>query len=215
MLSPKFLSPFIAACSALPCAAFSISFLPHCPSQEGSRTWAFEVGVASISSNNIGNFTRASMNLGHGPSSGELYIFTASRRLGELKWNIGGNTFTPQLEFPLTLEIVDENARSPFPDMNASLAMRWIDFPWNQHLKTSFAMGLGFSYSQKIYLMDIERHPGERRSKLKFNWPMQLTFALPKYEEHQLMIFIAHQSGGKIFDEGGVNSLGIGYRFDF
>jgi hypothetical protein len=50
---------------------------------------------------------------------------------------------------------------------------------------------------------------------LKFNWPIQMTFALPEFPEHQLMIFIAHQSGGHIFDEGGVNSLGVGYRRDF
>jgi hypothetical protein len=197
------------------CGAACI-FLPHLD-EDGRRAWDFEAGVAVITNNNIEDFASASFSLDrvHGRNGGNIYTFTATRRLGELKWEIGGYTFTPQLEVPLTLEIVDENSRAPFLDFNASFAVRWIDFPWNKYVKTTFAMGVGLSYSEKIYLMDIERHPDEDRSNLKINWPIQWTFALPEYPEHQLMVFIAHQSGGHIFDDGGVNSLGIGYRRDF
>jgi hypothetical protein len=76
-------------------------------------------------------------------------------------------------------------------------------------------MGIGLSYSSRVYAMDRERHPGEDRSHLKFDWPIQFTFALPKWPQHQLVIFNDHKSGGHIFDEGGVNSVGIGYRFAF
>lgn len=202
---------------AMACPAASICFLPHSESKDGRRAWAYEAGIAVITSSNIEDFIPFSTPIKRerGPAGGEIYTFTATRRLGELVWNIGGCTFRPQLEVPLTLEIVDENSRSPFLDFNASFAVRWVDFPWNKYVKTTFAMGIGLSYSQKIYLIDIERHPDEDRSKLKFNWPIQMTFAHPDYDQHQLMIFIAHQSGGHVFDEGGVNSLGVGYRFDF
>lgn len=198
------------------CSAASICFLPH-SSEDGRSNWAFEVGIAMITDNHIEDFAISSFSLdrAHGASGGNIYTFTATRLLGELKWEIGGHTFTPQLEVPLTLEVVDENSRSPFLDFNASFAVRWVDFPWNNYVKTSFAMGIGLSYSEKIYLIDIERHPDDYRSHLKFNWPIQLTLALPEYPKHQVMIFIAHQSGGHIFDDGGVNSLGIGYRHDF
>lgn len=198
------------------CGAASICFTPNC-GEDGRGDWAFEVGVAMITDNNIEDFASPSFSLErvHGPSGGNIYTFTASRRLGELKWEIGGCTFTPQLEVPLTLEIVDENSRSPFLDFNASFAVRWIDFPWNEYVSTSFAMGVGLSYSSEIYLADIDRHPDEDRSKLKINFPIQLTLALPEYPQHQIMVFIAHQSGGHMFDEGGVNSLGFGYRRGF
>jgi len=202
----------IGACAPLTHAA--ITFIPHSDA-DGKRDWAFEFGVAWITSNNIAELTSGQVNIDSGRAGGEIYTLTASRRLGELRWEIGGLTFTPQVEMPLTLEIVDENGRSPFLDFNASVTVRWIDFPWNDRIKTSLAMGLGLSYSEKVYLMDIQRHEDESRSHLKFNWPIQMTFALPDNPDHQLMLFIVHQSGGHIFDRGGVNSLGLGYRRDF
>ena len=210
----KFLPALLIALAPATGNAASICFSPHRDSEGGPKAWAFEAGVAVITSNNIEDVL-TSFNRETGPAGGEIYSITASRRLGELIWKIGGHTFTPQLEVPLTVAFVDENSGSLFPDLNASFSVRWIDFPWNDYIKTSFAMGLGLSYSTQIYLIDIERHPGEDRSKLKFNWPIQMTFALPAYEKHQLTLFIDHQSGGHIFDEGGVNSVGVGYRHDF
>ena len=206
----------LAVVLSLPATAASICFAPHCDSDEGARGWGFEVGVAFITSSDIGELLfEGRSGRDSGPAGGEIYAFTLSRRLGEFRWDVGNRTYTPQLESSFTLEIVDENSRKPFFDFNATIGLRWVDFPWNDHVKTTFAMGLGLSYSEKVYLMDIAVHPGEDRSKLKFNWPIALTLALPGYEQHQVMIFIAHQSGGKIFDTGGVNSLGIGYRHEF
>jgi len=203
----------VSAILILPGGA-SISFIPH---QSGGehRDWAFEIGVAYITENNIEDFLEGRSQLGRGPAGGEIYVLTASRRLGELEWNIGGNTFRPQLELPFTLEIVDENSRSPFLDYNVSFNVRWIDFPWNDHVSTTFSMGVGLSYSEKVYLMDIQRHPNKDRSHLKFNWPIALTLASPRYPDHQAMIFLLHQSGGKFFDKGGVNSVGFGLRLGF
>ena len=195
-------------------ATASLRFVPH-DETDDQRAWAFEAGVAFITDDNVHEVFFGKYDIEGSAAGGEIYTFTASRRLGELHWEVGGREFRPQLEVPFTLEIVDENSRSPFLDYNASFMIRWVDFPWNRHVRTSFATGVGLSYSEKIYLMDIQRHPGEDRSHLKFNWPIQLTFAAPRYPDHQLNLFLSHQSGGHIFDEGGVNSIGIGYRFGF
>ncbi|MFU8894490.1 MAG: hypothetical protein ACNA8L_12770 [Luteolibacter sp.] len=195
-------------------AGASITFIPH-ESGGDKRDWAFEFGVAFITTNCIDDFNGGDFNIGRGPAGGEIYVLTASRRLGELEWNIGNCTFRPQLELPFTLEIVDENSRSPFLDYNVSFNVRWIDFPWNDYVSTTFSMGLGLSYSEKVYLMDIERHPNKDRSNLKFNWPIAMTFASPRFPDHQAMIFILHQSGGRVFDKGGVNSVGFGFRRGF
>ena len=170
-----------------------------------------------ITTNNIENFAFVGDHIDRakGPSGGEIYLFTVSRRLGELVWNVGGHRFTPQLELPFSMEIVDENEGSPFAAFAVSFNVRWVDFPWNDYLKTSFAMGIGLNLTTDVYGEDQVRHPGDERSRLKFNWPIQLTLALPAYPDDQLTVFIIHHSGGRIFDDGGFNALGLGYRRDF
>ncbi len=87
-----------------------------------------------------------------------------------------------------------------------------MHFPWNRWLKTSALVGGGLSYSAQIWRIDREKHPREHRSHVKFYWPVELTLALPSLPRHQLVLFSHHQSGGTIFDEGGFDTFGIGYR---
>lgn len=197
--------------------AATINLEKHKESEGGPRSWAYEIGAAFITPNNISDFG----GMGHGVSraqgdaGGEIYSFTASRRLGQLVWNIAGYTFTPQMELPFTLEVVHENSGTPFLACAGSFSMRWVDFPWHDYVRTSFAMGLGLNLSSKIYKMDQERHEDTHRSHLKFNWPIQATFALPSHPRDQLLVYIIHHSGGHVFDQGGLNALWIGYRRDF
>lgn len=180
--------------------------------------WAFEAGCAFITSNRIQEvlFTPQDMHIEGGAEGGEIYTFTASRRLGELRWEIGNSVFHPQMELPLTLEIVNEHSRSSFLDYNAAFMMRWVDFPWNEWVQTSFAMGVGLSYSSKVYLMDRATHPNDPdRAHLQIYWPIQWAFGLPSHPKDKVTVFISHQSGGHIFDVGGNNSIGFGYRRDF
>jgi hypothetical protein len=162
---------WLASASA---AAAGLIFVPA-----ESADWAFELGLAFITSNNDSEIFYGRINLDDGPEGGEVYTLTASRLLGELEWRVRGHVFRPLVELPLTLEVVDENARSPFLDYNASVMVRWVDFPWQDRVRATLGMGLGLSYSSKIWAMDQKRHPGENRSHLKFNWPIQLTLALP------------------------------------
>lgn len=192
----------------------AITFHPH-EAESGRANWAFEAGVAFITANNIEDIAGGRINFDSGPAGGQIYRLTAARRLGEFEWKLGDSVFRPQLEMPLSLEIVDENGRSPFFDLNGGITFRWVDFPWNRWVSTEFSMGVGLSYSEKVYLMDQQRHADRNRSKWKFDWPIQMTFAHPDHPEHQLMLFLAHQSGGHLFDRGGVNSLGFGYRKGF
>lgn len=195
----------------------TLCFEKHVETSGGPRTWSYEFGIAMITPNNIENFVGFgdSVSREDGPAGGEIHTFTASRRLGQLVWNVGGHTFTPQVELPFTMEVVNENAGDPFLAFAGSLNVRWIDFPWNDYVKTTFSMGVGLNYSGQTYLIDEVKHPGNDRSHLKFNWPIQATFALPDHPDDQLMIFIIHHSGGRIFDHGGLNALGVGYRRDF
>jgi len=194
----------------------TVTFVPA-TKDDGRSLWAYEIGCAFVTDNTVAEilFTPQTTHIEKGYNGGEVYTLTVSRRLGELNWQVFGHEFHPQMELPVTLEIVDENSRSPFLDYNAAYMMRWVDFPWNKYILTSFGTGVGLSYSSKIYRMDTAAHEGEDRSNLKIYWPIQWTFALPAYPKDQLTVFIAHQSGGHIFDAGGINCVGLGYRRGF
>jgi len=191
-------------------AAAAVTFTPA----ESSR-WAFEAGIAWITNNTIDDLRKGRVNIDNGPAGGEILLLTASRELGRLTLNGVTTNYLPRVEMPLSIEFVDENARDPFPAFHASIVFRWDGFPWNHLVKSSVASGIGLSYWSKIYAMDIARHPDGDRSRVKFNWPIQLTLASPARPEDQLILFVLHQSGGHIFDRGGVNSIGMGYRRGF
>lgn len=178
--------------------------------------WTFEFGVALMTENDIDDFIEGKVDFEYGDAGATTYQFTATKKITELSFEFFGEQFTPWIEMPLCLELVDENANEPFLVYNASMQVRWVDFPWNSCLRTTFAAGLGLSYASQIYDMDIQRHPGEDRSHLKFNVPIQISFSLPDAPQHQVIFFISHHSGGfGFFDRGGVNSIGASYAYSF
>ena len=179
------------------------------------RHWSFEYGLAFITHDIIDNVALGRTSIADGPAGGQVHLLTAAYRLAEPDWRIGSSLFKPLLELPLTLGIVDENGRSPFLNYSASFQVRWRDFPWNHYLSTTAAMGVGLAYSEKIFLMDEATHAGRYRSNVKINWPIELSLALPQFPQHQVTIFIMHQSGGCMFDRGGINNFGFGYRLGF
>lgn len=178
--------------------------------------WTVEFGIARMTDNCIDDFLRGEAHVDDGPAGAETYQFTATKTLRELPFQLLGHEFRPLFELPLCLEFVDQNSYDDFFVSNFAFQLRWVDFPWNHLLKTSFGAGLGLSYASQIYAMDRQRHPNEDRSNLKFNLPIFVSFSLPELPEHQVRFYIAHHSGGfGTFDQGGVNSLGVSYAYSF
>ncbi len=182
---------------------------------EPAYRWALDVGVAVITEKGMDHLFRRSGTFAEGDAGGRIWLTTLYYTLGVHRWTLRGRSYHPRSEIHLTLAAVDENARSPFIDYNAALALRWVDFPWNHRVATTFATGVGISYSDKVFAMDIQRHPDRHRTRWKFDWPLQITLASPRHPRHQLVFFNQHQSGGYIFDRGGVNSHGIAYRYQW
>src|SRR5688572_4552997 len=212
-----FSCPFIASASADDSAAAPV--LPvEAPDvlQKTSLTnaWSLQFGVAFITANNIGEILSGEVNDGD-DTGGEAYSLSLNWVARRFQLSFREKLFQPQLEPYLTVTVGDETGESTFHDFNGGIGLRWVDFPWERWVRTSFFTGVGLSYSARVYAVDRQRHPDTHRSHLKIDWPLQVTFALPSMEQHQLVLFNDHQSGGHIFDEGGVNSLGIGYRWLF
>jgi hypothetical protein len=179
------------------------------------RDWSVQLGVAFITGQNIGEIFGGKLSRAEGAGEGEAYSLTLGYVAHRFEVPFRERVLKPQLETYLTLTLVDERGRSVFPDYNGGVGFRWVDFPWDRWVDTGFFMGVGLSYSGRVYQIDRVRHPERDRSHLKFDWPIQLTFAIPQWPEHQLVIYNDHQSGGRIMDRGGVNSLGVAYRLEF
>lgn len=198
---------------------------PTLPAQESAngleheardrRDWSVLVGAGFVTHQNIGEVFSNGPKAADGAAEGEIYSLTLGWVTHRFEIPFRDAALRPQFETYVTLTLVDEAGQGLFPDYNAGVGFRWMDFPWDRWVDTSFFMGIGLSYSSRVFTVDRERHPGVDRSHLKFDWPLQLTFALPRWPEHQLVLFNDHQSGGRILDRGGVNSVGLGYRLEF
>lgn len=185
------------------------------PAAISDRNWSVQTGVAVISQNNLGQMLSGEFDRAQGDAGGQLYSVMVNWTAHRFEIPFRKRILRPRFEPYFNFTLVDENRGPAFPDYNGGVGFRWVDFPWNRWVKTSFFMGLGLSYSSHVYLIDRLRHAGEERSHLKLDWPIQFTLAAPRWPRHQLVLFNDHQSGGHIFDEGGVNSFGIGYRLEF
>ena len=180
------------------------------------RLWSFEFGVGVIMDTVPADYLTGNVRKLDGPGGGYTYNITVTRRVHQFHWRIGSVVLRPELEIPGRFTLVEENTDRLIPDLNLGLALRWRDFPWNRFLRTTLAVGGGISYSFQPWTGDIQRHPeDESRSRLKFWLPIEVTVALPWYPEHQLVVFLDHQSGGRLVDAGGVDAFGLGYRFEF
>ncbi|MEX2381608.1 MAG: hypothetical protein WD490_04435 [Opitutales bacterium] len=100
-------------------------------------------------------------------------------------------------------------------DYNLGVIFRWRDFPWNEWVYTTLESGAGFSYTEKVLGIERQRHPDRNRNHLAFYWPIELSLAHPRYKQHRAVFFVHHRSGGRIFHQGGANSVGIAYRYAF
>lgn len=108
-------------------------------------------------------------------------------------------------------------------EYNALLILRWLKFPWNRYLVTSFAFGDGLSYATKEPPIEMDQHNKnhgiENETSQLLNYMLfELAFALPQYQKFNVIFRIHHRSG--IFGlfngvSGGSNFVGAGMKYNF
>ncbi|MCH8474264.1 MAG: acyloxyacyl hydrolase [Opitutales bacterium] len=208
--------PAIFSVGLLPLQAEERYALPRSWDDLGEiNRWTFSSGAAVITSNTIDELLRGSFQRTRGEAGGMLYLIGASYTLVEPEITFQERSFFPQFEAVAVAGLTNENGRSSFREWHLGTSLRWKDFPWNDFVYTNFETGVGFSYLEKIYLIEEERHPDRSRSHLRFYWPIEVSLAHPNHREHQFRLFIHHTSGGRLLQKGGSNHVGIGYRYVF
>jgi hypothetical protein len=94
------------------------------------------------------------------------------------------------------------------------VVVRWQRFPWSRAMATSAAFGLGLSYTTELPDIEVELE-GESR-KLLVYWVAELTAGLPD-KPWSVSLRLHHRSVayGLLGDEGGMNAVGLGVRWQF
>lgn len=101
-------------------------------------------------------------------------------------------------------------------EFNPYLAFRWANFPWNQYVNTSLAIGEGISYDTSVPA--LEKKANEDTKRLLNYLMLEASFALPTYPRLQLIARIHHRSGAfGLYRAGntGSNNVGLGIRYLF
>jgi hypothetical protein len=94
------------------------------------------------------------------------------------------------------------------------IVLRWRRFPWSARVATSAAFGLGLSWATEVPRVEVELE-GESHRTLVY-WMMELT-AGPPQADWAVSLRLHHRSVayGLMGDEGGMNAVGLGVRFQF
>jgi hypothetical protein len=93
---------------------------------------------------------------------------------------------------------------------------RWLLFPWNQYLDTSFAAGAGLSYATSVPAIEAKLY--NDTSQFLGALMFEFAFSLPHVPQWSLVTGIHHRSGaGGVFDgvRGASNAWVIGIRYNF
>jgi len=101
-------------------------------------------------------------------------------------------------------------------EFNALLVLRWLPFPWDRYLNTSFAVGEGLSYATDDPELEVEKH--DRTARLLNYLMFELAFGVPQQPPWTMFIRVHHRSGVfGLFDgvSGGSNVVGLGLRYVF
>ena len=100
--------------------------------------------------------------------------------------------------------------------------LRWSNFPWNDSLRTSLAIGWGVSYTSDITANEAEdaakTDPDEGPQRWLNYLSFEAGFALPRNPNWQLFYRLHHRSGafGLFADNDvGSNVMGLGVRYFF
>jgi hypothetical protein len=93
---------------------------------------------------------------------------------------------------------------------------RWLLFPWNEYLNTSFAAGAGLSYATSVPAIEAKLY--EETAQFLGALMFEFAFSLPQVPQWSLVTGIHHRSGaGGVFSgvQGASNAWVIGIRYKF
>lgn len=123
---------------------------------------------------------------------------------------------TPNLNLEGEGVVVKYTGEQDHFELDAFLAGRWLNFPWNRHVDTTAALGLGLSLASEEPYYE-ERNKGESEQLLAFLL-FEVTVGVPKLPRWDIAARINHRSGVfGLFNgmHGAMNSVALGLKYHF
>ena len=120
------------------------------------------------------------------------------------------------LRFELEGQVLRHRGAQKYWEFGGAIIARWLSFPWDGYIDTSFAVGEGFSITSEKSVLEQRRH--EDSSRFLNYLLFEFTFAHPEYKALSLVARLHHRSGirGLINDvHGASNSMALGLRYEF
>lgn len=103
-------------------------------------------------------------------------------------------------------------------EFTAMLLFRWKEFPWDEHVDTSFAIGDGLSFPTELPAEELNAHTRGNSGRLLNSVMMEITLADPDIPEWALALRYHHRSGFfRTFSDVGEAStvFGLGLKRNF
>jgi hypothetical protein len=138
-----------------------------------------------------------------------VFVLSGGKQISRYKDLIGF-----ELEGQLGIHSGDQS----HAELNGAFTIRWIKFPWDRYLNTSFAFGNGLSYAFEKPPLEMRESDDGDTSKLLYYILVEWAFALPKEPQWELFLRAHHRSSvfglfDGLFAASNYGGVGIRYRF--
>jgi len=98
--------------------------------------------------------------------------------------------------------------------INGLIIARWLKFPWDKYVDTSFAVGDGLSYN--THTSDVEKDDDEDAGRWLNYLMFEVTLGLPKYPRWDFVYRIHHRSSIRgLIGAGASNFVTAGFKYAF
>ena len=121
----------------------------------------------------------------------------------------------PHMRWELEGQVLKHFGEQEHVELVASINVRWITFPWNRYLDTSFAFGGGLSQATEVPVLERRDPDSSEASALLHYLMVEAAFALPG-SPWSVVTRLHHRSGVfGLFSHSGSNLVEFGLRYRF
>lgn len=171
------------------------------------KNWNISVFGGIMTTENNSDFFTGDMNIRDAYPIG----FGVGKKMATLSEN--------QLDFEMESNFVQYVGKQHHQEFQPFVfILRWIDFPWNDTIKTSFAVGDGLSVATEKPKFEIKERGRSKTSQVLNYVLLELTFADPDTPELEGFVRYHHRSGvfgtfGGTWDASTSFMIGAKYHF--